>query len=324
MRRAVLLLIGCSWSLLAANARADAYDAALSQAIGLKETAIQSNAPSDWEAALRAMRAVESIRTTRETRYEIGTIAAHLRADDLAFEAFEDALALGLDGPARKTAQTFLDDHRTTIARLRIRGPAGGRVVVLQRERAVLPSDKPVVVFAGPVEVSLLGGTATRRVTVAPGAIVDVDFTAPAPERPVARAVPEVAEPPGGSTRPWTWSLVVAGGSVAGASLATVILASLSIPAHRSTIVALCPKEKLDGDRCLAAPEDRRDTLASERSALLTWSAVRTGAFVGLGVGAALAMIGVVRLSTTPATAAWSPVVQTAGNGVYVGLRGAF
>lgn len=313
-----LATVVCCAVAVAGGARADAYDAALAKAIGAKEAAIQSNAPADWEAALRAMHAVETVRTTRETRYEIGVIAAHLRADDLAFEAFEGAVGLGLVGPGRTTAELFLDQHRAEMGRVRVRGPAGARVVVLQRVRAVLPSSAAIVVFAGTVTVGLEGvTTATRTLVVPAGTIVDVDFASP--------SSPAALEPPRPEgTRPWTWSLVVTGGAVAGSSLAAVVLASIAIPRHRSAIVALCPPEKLDGDRCLAAPQDVRDTLVSERSALLTWSAVRTGGFVGLGLGVALATVGVVRLSSKPATAAWIPVVQTATGGAYVGLQGTF
>jgi len=83
------------------RARADAYDATLTRAIAAKERAMDVNEPARWEEALRLFQEADAIRATREASYELGHAAERLARTDLAVEAYEAALNLGLTGQPR-------------------------------------------------------------------------------------------------------------------------------------------------------------------------------------------------------------------------------
>jgi hypothetical protein len=323
MKRALVATLAIL--LAAASARADAYDAALSHAIAAKEKALDSNAPSDWEDALAAMQAADAIRATAEVRYELAGIAARLHADDLAFEAYESALALGLTGAPAQKASAFLEARRHLVGRVRVRGPNGAHVLVLGRERAILPRDTPIIVFAGEVRIAARIGdqTVARSVRVDAGQTLDLDLS-PAPPPPVVTA--SSLPPPAAPSTSYGPPLVVAGATTFGLGLVSVAAASIAIPHHREAIESQCPPQKLDGDRCLAAPADRIDSLSHHRSALLTWSAVRTGGMVAMGVGALVGAIGAVRWFGVESsrTTGMSPFVRSSATAWCIGLEGLF
>ncbi len=127
LTRGLALLLSLALVTAHLPARADAWDAAMARAAAAKENALDENDPARWEEALRLFREADAIRASKESKYEIASAAAWLKQDDLACEAYEGAIALGLDGPAKVKANTFLTEHAPKVARLRLRGPAGRR-----------------------------------------------------------------------------------------------------------------------------------------------------------------------------------------------------
>jgi hypothetical protein len=163
-------------------ARADAYDAMLIRAIAAKERALDLSEPGRWEEALSLFQSLDGIRSTRESKYEIGFAAERLRRQDLAVEAYEAALELGLTGSARGKAETFITGHATSMARLKLQGPANVRVRIAGIERGRLPLARPIVVFPGRADLELHypdGRTTTRSVTLAAGQVGAVDLESP-------------------------------------------------------------------------------------------------------------------------------------------------
>ena len=106
----------------AGSARADAYDATLTRAIAAKERAMDVNEPARWEEALRLFQEADAIRATREASYELGHAAERLARTDLAVEAYEAALNLGLTGQPRSKAEAFVGAHAAALARVSDQG----------------------------------------------------------------------------------------------------------------------------------------------------------------------------------------------------------
>jgi hypothetical protein len=288
-------------------ARADEYDAAFTRAIAAKEKALDSNDPASWESALELFSAADRIRSTKESKYELGNAAARLRQDDLAVEAFAAALALGVTGTAAEKARDFLNEKQKDMGRLTVHGPDGAEIHVAERRRGTLPLPRPLVLFAGKrtLRVTLGDESITRQVEVAAGSTSTLELgtslsapggTAPAP---VASAPPTAdtgsppPPPPPDRTAPWVLTLGGAGLAIAGT--VTVIAASSSLSSHRSTLGDLCAVKSGDDD-CLEAKPGQRATAQNEVDSIATQKGVRTGGWVSLGVGALSAGIGVVWL----------------------------
>lgn len=183
---ATLLLSGTA---RARTAEADAYTAALTRAIAAKERAMDVNEPPRWEEALRLFQEAAALRTTRECTYEIGVAAERLARQDLAVEAYEAAVDLGLVGAPRARAEAFVAAHAAGLARLALRGPAGTRVRVAGVDRGRLPLNRPLVLFPGDVRIDLVdaaGVPATVGVRLQAGHldVLDLARTPPAPAMP--------------------------------------------------------------------------------------------------------------------------------------------
>lgn len=295
-----------SWALvlIASVAHADAWDAALARAVVAKERALDSNAITDWETALQAFLEVDAERPNADVSYEIASAAVRLRADDLAFERFERALAQGLVDPAAKKARAFLAAHAQEMGRLSIVGPAGDAITVLGRARGRLPLTRPLVVFAGSVRVGHRGHEHTVSVP-ALGALT-LDVTDPVTSSP--------PPPPAVEATRSSWPLGFGIGLFAASGI-TAIVATSMMSTHAGAIEDLCPPEKLDGARCYAAPADRHAAYDDHRSAYLTWRAIRIGSFVGMGVGALSALYGFHRRS---------PLIVASAEGFVLGMQGTF
>jgi len=131
------------------------------------------------------------VRATRECAYEIGFAAEHLSRHDLAVEAYEAALDLGLVGPARTRAQAFVAKHAPAMARLTVRGPAGRVVNVAGVQRGRLPLPRPLVLFPGDARLEVAGPSGaidsfTVRLRAGQVDELNVDRPTPAPQQPLA------------------------------------------------------------------------------------------------------------------------------------------
>jgi hypothetical protein len=295
----------------ASPARADAYDAALARAVSAKERALEANDPPHWDEALRLFAEADAIRSTKESKYELGFAAAKMRQNDVAVEAYQAALDLGLVGTARTTAEAFIAQYATSMARIEIVGPPGATIYVAGRWRGRTPLARPIVVFNGPVHMQIAFGQGTNRTEdlVLPAGTLHVlrlwepqvsspgPATVPVPPANEAVRPPSSTEERGTNTLAWTLlgggALLVAGGAV------LVPVASSRIGDHRNDLASNC--DQLSGeDACAHAKPNGQTAAQTAADGIATWKAVRTGAFVGLGVGAATLVAGVVALAAAP------------------------
>ncbi len=199
------------------------------------------------------------------------------------------------------------------------------------RVRGTLPRDVPFVIFAGGARVTVQHEG--RSVDVDPkadaGTVVDVDVTAklaPPPPEPVAPppAPPPPARPddgrPTSSALPTT--LMITGGSLIVVSAVTWIYAATRVSKFDSDVAAYCGRAgwRYEGTYCVeAAPgtsvaEQEAAQRASDSAA--SWRAVRTGGIVGLVVGGAVAVTGVV-LKLGDKSESKSPVQASASASPY-------
>jgi len=304
---------------------AEAYTAALTRAIAAKERALDVNEPPRWEEALRLFQEAAALRDTRECAYEIGVAAERLSRHDLAVEAYEAAVDLGLIGPPRTRAQTFVSAHASVMARLTVRGPAGRVVNVAGVRRGRLPLQRPLVLFPGEVRLEIAGpgdtiNSVTIRLRGGQLEVLDLDRQTPAAKPPVAEANPP-APPPvaprpaaegdtdllplpprpadgrpaaNGPTSPDRPEVDVSsrgiwiagiGATIAIAAAILLTVSSSKIQSDRDALPAKCYTAVVN-DACLAQPMEG-PVVQSLVDSIATWKAIRTGAYVGLGVGAA-------------------------------------
>jgi len=324
---------------------ADAYTAALTRAIAAKERALDVNEPPRWEEALRLFQEAAALRYTRESTYEIGFAAERLARQDLAVEAYEAAIDLGLVGAPRARAQAFVAANAAGLARLALRGPAGTRVRVAGVDRGRLPLNRPLVLFPGDIRIDLVdaaGAPANIGVHLQAGHldVLDLARTPPAtaaPERveqpppppPVSAAPSErTPQPPiaaytapaYAAPRPPTeapaapardaepeasmrgWWVASVGVVVAAVSVALIPISSGRIADDRQKLVAECVPP-VTNDTCTAL-NGHREQAQSLSDSIATWKAVRTGAYVGIGVGLVTVATGLILRNSDQTTAA--------------------
>ncbi len=304
MRHTLAAIAFLALTAIAVDASADDYDAAMARAAAAKEKALDQNDPASWLETFRAFEDADGIRATRESKFELAVAATKLKYDDVAFQAFEDAIALGLEGSARAKADAFLAEKAGSVARLRVVGPAGAEVSVGGRRRAVLPLTRPLVVFAGPSRVTVRHDGRAVDVTVvtepAKEASLDVtkDFTPP-PSTPVPaplipKPAPPVAEGPGNARLTW----IVVGGATFAIGIAGYVLAQATIDARRDSLSQTCIERAQD--YCVRARPEYMPFAQSDGDAIASWKAVRVGALATAGVGALLTAYGVYRATVRP------------------------
>jgi hypothetical protein len=320
---------------------ADAYDAAMAHAIAAKEKAVDANDPSAWQEALRLFGEADAVRSTKDSKYELAFAAARLKEDDLAVEAYEASIAMGLTGKAKDKADAFVKEHAPKMARLSPQGPVGATITINGRLRGTVPVARPIVVFAGDVHVTVSDGKGTTiqdDLVTKPGETLPVDWStklAPKKTEPTTGAITvaprkdkEVpVEDDGAAARNLGWTLLVAGGSIAIAGGITTVVAGSSLSTRRESLVENCMV--LSGsDNCPTAKPDRQADAKSDVDAIATWKGVRTAGLVALGAGGTLAVVGIVRLLTAPkapaTNAAVVPRVDVSNAGFSFGFSGAF
>lgn len=342
VRSALPRALALSLLLVGAPALADAYDAAMARAVAAKEKAVDTNDPAAWAEALRLFEEADGVKATKDSKYELANAAAKLKEDDLAVEAYEAALALGLAGKPKEKAQSFLKANEPKMARVDVKGPAGAAVYVGGRARGALPR-APLVVFAGTTKIKVTAGAKSVEIPVEAkaGESVSVDANAKLaeldapPPPPPPKDKPKPPSPPvpitddGASARALGWSLIIGGGLVGTAGLVFVVVSGKRLDTERSFLTENCAEWYDRPNSCKSANSPTVQTaVQSSNDAIATWSGVRIASFIGLGTGFTVAAIGAVRLLTAPppphTTAAWVPQVSVLPGGGYVGLQGAF
>lgn len=345
MRRvAAVLLTVMSISAIAPMLYADAYDAAMARGIAAKEKAIDTNDPAAWDETLRLFFEADAIKSTKDSKYELAGAAARLKEDDLAYESYEAAIALGLSGKVRDKAQAFLKTVKM-IGRLDVKGPAGAEIYVGARFRGTLPH-APFVIFSGAVKIRAVHGgqTVEQSVTIKEGSTetLTVDFapkaaTSAAPTTSASSA-PIVAPGKHGSetvpladtgagARTLGWSMIVGGGIVLIVGTGGFIVSTDGVSSGKRDLEKNCAEfYTQDPDQCRLAKEGvSPDTLASKNTEIRTWKAVRTASLVAGGVGIVITTIGLVRLLTAPPAPRASAFNARLDVGFgYLGLSGTF
>ena len=295
MRRAVAILAVMAFT---AVARADDFDASMATAAAAKEKALDQNDAASWLAAYKAFEAADAIRSTKESKYELATAATKLKADDVAYQAYEDAIALGLDGPGKVTAQTFLDAHATTVARLMVKGPEGAEVSVGGRVRGKLPMARSIVVFAGKITVRV--GDRTETITTEPGKESTLDVAAakkvepPPPPPPPEKKPIEVAPQPRGGL-----GFVIAGGAVIAVGVAGYIVSQATIDARRESLNTTCVYDH-PRDYCVDTWPERVQFAQSDGDAIASWKVIRAVSVATAIVGVGLTTYGIIKLTAAP------------------------
>jgi len=324
------LALALALAALSAPARADDYDAAFTRAIAAKERALDSNDPASWQAALDLFTEADRIRATKESKYELGASAARLKQDDVAVEAYEAALAFGLEGAASDKARAFVSAHAPGMGRVGLVGPAGAEVWVAARWRGTLPLARPLVLFAGKRRIELRSGgdRDERELVVTAGAASSLDFTTtasptpspPAQPAPIGPGAPPPTTPP---DRTLAWTLTLGGASLLVLGGASALIANSNVTSHRERLSDLCAV-KNGSDGCATAKPGEKSAAQDEVDSIATWKAVRSAGFVGLGAGVVATGVGVLLLTKGSETKpARTSLALVPGFGA-VGVKGSF
>ncbi|MGZ3420603.1 MAG: hypothetical protein ACXVEE_22190, partial [Polyangiales bacterium] len=283
-----------------------------------KEKAIDSNDPASWMETYRLFEEADAIRSTKESKYELAVAANKMRADDVAYQAYEDSIALGLVGPAREKADAFLAEHVTRVARVTVSGPAGAQVSVGGRRRGTLPLSRPLVVFAGKtvVTVAFQGSSRTKELTTVATqtSTLDFDFTPSTPPTVVAPPVIDRSSTMG-------WTLVGIGGATLAVGISSFVIAQKSIDARRTSLDSTCTAVR-DGDHCPETDPAYVGFAKSDVDAIATWKAVRVGGAITAGVGAVVLGAGILRVVT--ARSSVSPSVSFGPSGFALSVAARF
>jgi hypothetical protein len=197
------------------------------------------------------------------------------------------------------------------MARIEIVAPPGATIHVSDRFRGRTPLARPIVVFGGPVHLQIAFADGQKRIEdlVVPAGTLHVvrlsasqvssSSAAPAAAPPANEPprTPSTADEHGKSSLGWV--LLGGGALVALGGGAFVPLASSKIDDHRQDLALNC--DQLNGeDACAHAKPNGQTAAQNAADGIATWKAVRTGAFIGLGVGAAAVVAGVIVLAAAP------------------------
>lgn len=330
---AVAAILMCS----AVPAFADAWDSAMARAAAAKEKALDAGDPASWEETLRLFQEADAIRSTRESKYELAVAAAWLKQDDLACEAYEAAIALDLQGPARAKADAFLAEQAPRMARVNITGPASARVSIEGRPRGTLPHGA-FVIFAGTAHVKIDhdGRSTTLEPHAKAGETPTFDVTEalappkapppPAPAKPPSR--PSVEPAPRSALGP---VLLISGGVVMVAGAVTWIYAAGREAHYDDVVRGYCDGGTYDASGfCTQLPAGRTeaDKAAAEDASKSygLFKGIRIAGMIGLAGGAIAAATGAVLTfgSRPEKTVTLRPSATALAGGAFLGIDGSF
>src|SRR5499427_2291204 len=286
------------------DTEADAYTAALTRAIAAKERALDVNEPPRWEEALRLFQEAAALRSTRECTYEIGVAAEHLSRTDLAVEAYETALDLGLRGPAGRLINVAgvqrgrLPLPRPLVlfpgdVRLDVAGPSGvgdsftvrlrvGQLDELNLDRPAQAPPQPAAAGTPPPAVSVPQPAATPPIALAPSPPPPIPITQAPTGPPPGPDTPVEPETTASSRGVWIAGI---GATVAIAAAILLPVSSSQIDTNRGKLMGECATVVMN-DTCMAIV-GHGPAAQSYADSIATWKAIRTGAYVGVGVGLA-------------------------------------
>lgn len=355
--RATLLAIGSattlylSHGLCARHARAEEeqpapaaeVDDLLLHAVRSKEQALEAPSLAAWQRALDAFELADPQGQSADIQYEIAFAAEHLSRVPRALNAYQSALALGLQPPASEHAERYLEAHRSEVGRLIIEGALVQQVLVDGKPHtssaqgfAVAPGSHTVTWttadgHSGGGAYTIDAGAVQRIVATSKQPSNHSPTTEPAPAKHEARARPPRSSPTDvavGWVAP-SWPLVLGGAGLTALGLSSVLFSTYRVSSERRELPQYC--QVLGGpDVCVhvqpGAERQAQDTVDS----IATWKNVRTGSWVTAGVGAAAMALGVVSwLSSdegSQANAQWSESfgANLHGDGAHIIWQGAF
>jgi hypothetical protein len=297
---AALILLALTY--VALPARADQRDSALIRAVAAKERALELDDPLHWDEALRRFREADALGSTYETQYEIGNAAAQLEQRDVAVQAFERAIALGVKGRALQRAAAYVEANAAALSRLLVRGPAGARVFIAGEPRGRLPLETALVVYAGKLTVSLRLED-TRELSQTYDARTDqvheLMFRAPPPASGFSgRSVDAVAAP-----RATTLPLVAlsAGAATALAGAILLPLSSAQLSKRREALASACDVQGQQ-DGCDHAKLGRQNEAQANANSIATWKFARGVGWSALGGGLVASGVGLWLMSRSSKT----------------------
>jgi hypothetical protein len=306
--RVVASILAIAISTASLPARADAWESAMAAGAAAKERALDSNSPADWNEALDDFLQADALRETKESKYELAFAASHVKADDLACEAYERALELGLTGPARETARAFVAEHAPAMARVTVIGPAGATVHVSGRNRGVLPLKAPLVLFAGAVKLRVTtasGETSEHALELKAGETRSLDVSPPKPT-PAKPAPPPPAPLRDEGGRTLAWTATIAGASLVVVGATFYVIAQKTIADRRIDLDTHCQTRLAsDPDQCTQVYYGDDANVSRVQQAgddILTFKAVRTASVISMSVGAIATAFGVGWLSAHPSS----------------------
>ena len=283
----VALALSC-----ARPAQADDYAGAVNRAAAARDRALETQRAQDWQEAFELFAAAVALRATPEATFELGESARQLGLEAQALQAFEDALALGLVGKAGDRAREFVAERAGAFGRLSVRGPDAARLYVDDAKRAVLPTERPIVLAPGPhrLHVESANQPAFEKVvTIVAGETVEIDVTPPPPARAPLPAH-EAVKPPAplasrdaDSDSSWRTPVIVTSGGLVVAGVAAIVASSIAITNKRDELEKECAELRDGGDECASTTATHVTTAQSIGNDILALKGVRWA-----GVGAAV------------------------------------
>jgi len=332
----------CAWlalGLLYASHPAEAQDefrAAFREAVAAKERAQETHRAKDWQEALQHLQIADALRKTPEVGYEIGVAASNLGYDDLAVEAYQRSLALGLKGPVHFKARDYVSEHRSEMATLNVTGQSGCQLLVNDVERASLPQPHPILVHQGKIRLELRCDgkqTQARQLPIVAGQLLELHLDEPesvsvAPSlatnaslnilQPTKQATAAavgvvIREPPwpnrsaspshestkhGGHTL--GYALLGGGTTLALLSAGLISLSKLRAASSEQRLFDLCAVQVDGRDSCRHSKPGVQTEAQAASDSIATWKTANTAGWIGLASGLSAAASGVVALLTTP------------------------
>lgn len=337
-------VLGVALALLASVCRAEVNPRLLLvAAVAAKEKALDSGRMQDWERTLELFRQSHAENATAATAYEMGIAATHLEREDIAFEAYEEAVGLGLRGDTLLKAQRFIVDHVARLSRLYLTCPEGSRVFIRGIARGRTPLGRPLVVLPGAADIEcrttdneLLRGNVVLREGRQHVASLDrpslPERAAPRRERLLFEQRDATATHPSAaghgqaqpkgviveasrttSTRRTAWTLVGAGSSLAVLGTVYAVIASSQMAEGVSALAGACA-EQVDGpDSCKHAKPGQQAAAQSHSDSIATWRTARSVSYASAGLGLAAILGGVamfVGATQTTSVATSMPEIQ--------------
>jgi hypothetical protein len=324
-RALFLRCLVCAALVWSSPAHAESYESALLDGVTVRDRALETGDPDDWQRAIAHLDRALSYRVTAEALFERARAIAALGKSAESASDYESAIEIGLGERAREFAARYVAEHEAEFGRLLIRGPAGATLTIVGRRPLELPMDRPLPMAPGNVAVRLeapltqpwegtlqidAGELATRDVQLAP--------TAPADGIAVHRS----------SAVAWGRGFTIAGGGLAAAGALTAFVTSLLLPSARDDLDAHCLETGRDG--CVRALEP--DRLAAQAAAdrvhsleMARWAGVATLLAGAAGVVAGLTLFPASTANGSgPLALVWAADAASGSPVSLLGLRGHF